>query len=40
MRVDYLIEQIINEIDLANSEIYKTHKFIDYEKRTYVFDKI
>ena len=30
MRVDYLIEQIINEIDLANLEKYKTHKFIKW----------
>ena len=30
MRIDYLIEQIINEIDLANLEEYRTHKYIKW----------
>lgn len=30
MRIDYLIEQIINEIDLANLEKYKTHEYIKW----------
>lgn len=29
MRIEYLIDQIINEIDLANLEKYKNHEYID-----------
>jgi len=30
MRIDYLIDVIINEIDLANYEEYKKHTYIIY----------